>query len=88
MLLAWFGSGVEAGVRAGFGCFDRVANTALKGVAPKSVPRAEKYECRQKVSRIARWIADRIGVDTTPYKMRLTQLGQNPLATRQNEPWC
>lgn len=50
MLLSWFRSGVEAGVRAGFGCFDWVANSALRGVVPKSVGSAEKYECRRKVS--------------------------------------
>lgn len=33
-------------------------------------------------------LADRTELDTTPYEMRLTQMGQNPLVTRQNEPWC
>ncbi len=71
MLLAWFGSGVEAGVRSGFGCFGRVANSALKGVVPKSVGSAEKYEYRRKVSDRQRSagsigvLADRTELDTT-----------------------
>ena len=39
-------------------------------------------------ARITERLANRVEVDTTPYEMRLTQMGQNPLATRQNEPWC
>lgn len=41
-----------------------------------------RYECFAELM----GVANRIEVDTTPYEMRLTQMGQNPLAARQNEP--
>ena len=45
-------------------------------------------QARHERARASKRFANRIEVDTTPYEMRLTQMGQNPLATRQNEPWC
>lgn len=49
---------------------------------------AELQQARHERARASKRFANRIEVDTTPYEMRLTQMGQNPLATRQNEPWC